>query len=398
MDPYIDSEALDLGHRLTKRKLDNLARADAAMRSGDVELDALPSKVTFQTTDCCNLTCPHCQIPKHRKSMSMPEAMLDLLAATLLPDLIELHPTNLGEPFAWRHFRRLCGMLAEYGVVLDLTTNGTLLDRERIEWIAPIARDVKVSFDGATAATFERFRLGASFDDVCANVRALVARLRRTRSRRPVVALQMTLMRDNVDELPALVRLAHVLGADRVKAYHVFSFDDATREQSLVADLQHYEQQVLPLALAVGAELGVDLQLAEPSGGDPAGLKRRRCFLPWHETWVDVDGAVLLCHSHGGEIAGRLDDFHAAWNGALYQSVRRGLVAGEPVAACAGCGMSLDKQEEHEPVPFDPDAFIDGAEGDAPIRWSGRMRPFELAGRRIWATPTPMPRPKERRP
>jgi MoaA/NifB/PqqE/SkfB family radical SAM enzyme len=388
MDSYIDPEALDQNHALTRRKLDNLARADEAMRAGAPELNALPSKVTFQTTDACNLSCGHCQIPKQFKTHSMSEALLDLLAERLLPDLIELHPTNLGEPFAWRHFRRLCGLMAEYGVVLDLTTNGTQLDRDRIEWIAPIARDVKVSFDGATAGTFERFRIGAKFDSVCANVRALVERLRRVRSRRPIVALQMTLMRDNVDELPALVRLAHKLGVDRVKAYHLFSFDAATREQSLMPDLDHYEQQVLPETLALGAELAIELQLAEPSGGDPRDLRRRRCFLPWHETWVDFDGSILVCHSHGDQVAGRLDDFTAAWNGPIYQSVRRGLVEGRPIGACDGCGMNFDKVEEHAPVPLDPRTFVDGTDETASVRWSGRMRQFDLRGRRGWA-PSP---------
>lgn len=396
MDSYIDPEALDPAHPLTRRKLENLQRADAAMQAGLVTLDALPSKVTFQTTDACNLACPHCQIPAQRKEASMPETMLDRLAATLLPDLIELHPTNVGEPFAWRHFRRLCDLMAEYGVVLDLTTNGTLLDPARIEWIAPIARDVKVSFDGATAATFERFRAGASFEAVCASVRALVARLRRVRVRRPTVALQMTLMRDNVDELPALVRLAHALGADRVKAYHLFSFDEATRAQSLMTGLQRYEQEVLPRALALGVELGIDLQLAEPSGGTVDGLRARRCFLPWHETWVDVDGSIVICHSHGGQVAGHLDDFPGAWNGSLYRAVRRGLASGSPIGACDGCGMNLDKHDEHEPVPYDPMSFLQGTDGDAPVRWSGRMRQFDLRGRRRWLPRLPIaPRSQE---
>ncbi|MCK6572211.1 radical SAM protein [Myxococcota bacterium] len=385
MDSYIDPEALDQSHPLIRRKLDNLARADAAMDSGAIEVDALPSKVTFQTTDACNLACGHCQIPKQFKTHAMSESLLDQLAARLLPDLIELHPTNLGEPFAWRHFRRLCVLMAEFGVVLDLTTNGTRLDRDRLEWIAPIARDVKVSFDGATAATFERFRVGASFDAVCANVRALVQRLRRVRSRRPIVALQMTLMRDNVDELPALVRLASQLGVDRVKAYHLFSFNEATREQSLMVDLRHYEEHVLPTTLALGAELGIDLQLAEPSGGDIGGLRKRRCFLPWHETWVDFDGSILLCHSHGDQVAGHLHDFQGAWNGPLYHSVRRGLAEDRPVGACDGCGMNFEKVKEHSPVPYDPRTFVDGSDAAASVRWSGRMRQFDLRGRRAWA-------------
>lgn len=147
----------------------------------------------------------------------------------------------------------------------------------RTEWLAPIARDIKVSFDGATAPTFERLRRGASFERVCANVRGLVDRLRRVRVRRPIVALQMTLMRDNVDELPALIHRARELGADRVKAYHLFSFRPDLDEQSLMGHLDHYEREVLPTSLALGEALGVDIQLAEPSGGDPGALRPRVC-------------------------------------------------------------------------------------------------------------------------
>jgi MoaA/NifB/PqqE/SkfB family radical SAM enzyme len=391
MDPYIDVDALDALHPFTRRKLANLARADAAYTAGALELDSLPSKLTFQTTDACNLACPHCQIGQQFKTQSMSPDWLDKLAATLLPDLIELHPTNLGEPFAWRHFRRLCSLMVEHGVVLDLTTNGTLLDRDRVEWIAPIARDVKVSFDGATAQTFERFRVGAQFEAVCANVRGLVDRLRRVTVRKPVVSLQMTLMRDNFRELPALVRLARDLGVDRVKAYHLFSFDEATRAQSLMPDTREYDQEILPFTLALGEELGIDLQLAEPMGGAAAALISRRCFLPWHETWVDIDGSILVCHSHGGVVAGSLDAFAAAWNGPLYTSVRRGLTCGKPIGACDGCGMNLHKRSEHEPVPYDPQTFLGGNDASAPTRWSGRMRQFDLRGRRNWMPASELP-------
>lgn len=383
MDPYIDPDALDPTHPLTARKRDNLAQADEAYRHGHSQVDASPSKLTLQTTDACNLSCPHCQIPKLQKTRAMDARWLDPLAEQLLPDLIELHPTNLGEPFAWPHFRRLCALLDEFGVCLDLTTNGTLLDARRLEWIAPIARDVKVSFDGANAATFERFRRGADFDKVCDNVRGLVARLAEVKTRRPIVALQMTLMRDNIDELVPLIDLAADLGVDRVKAYHLFRPQPEVADQSLMDELDRYSEVLLPMALARGKDRGVDLQLAEPAGGSVDDLIARACFLPWHESWVDVDGTVLLCHSHEGQAAGLLDDFSAAWNGDLYQSVRRGLAKRCPVGSCDGCGMTFAKRAEHQPVPYDPSGFAGGG-ADAPVRWSGRMRQFELAGRREW--------------
>ncbi len=384
MDPFIDPDALDPAHPLTHRKLDNLRRADDAYRAGAATVDALPSKVTLQTNDTCNLTCPHCQIPAREKRRRMERTWLDVLREQLLPDLVELHPTNLGEPFLWPWFKDLCRLLQEYGVLLDLTTNGTLLDAKRIAWVAPIARDVKVSFDGARAETFERFRRGASFDRTCGNVQALVARLRRIRVRRPTVALQMTLMRDNVEELPDLVRLAARLGADRVKAYHLFSFSADLDHQSLMSNpawLERYETHILPETLEVGHSLGVDLQLAEPSGGEPEDLTPRTCFLPWHETWIDLDGSIRLCHSHQGRTAGTLEVFRSAWNGPLYRRVRAGFASGKPEGACRGCGMNFDKPAEHVPVPYDPASFLNhDVPNPAPVRWSGRMRPFDLHG------------------
>lgn len=395
MDPFIDPDSLDPRHPATPRKLDNLALASAAMDARKSVVDALPSKVTFQTTDACNLACPHCQISVARKKPRMDEQLLVHLERELLPDLIELHPTNVGEPFAWRPFRRLCRLLHDHGVVLDLTTNGTLLDPHRVEWIAPIARDVKVSFDGATAATFERLRRGASFEAVCDNVRGLVARLHRVRARRPIVALQMTLMRSNVRELPDLVRLGADLGVDRIKAYHLFSFSEDLDAESLMPDLDRWTP-VLEEALGLGQELGLDMQIAEPPApGNRDLLPTRACFLPWHETWIDVDGAVLLCHSHGNEVAGWFGKrpFADIWNGPLLQRVRAGFAAGRPVGACDGCGMTRWKASEHEPVPYDPASFLSPTArstiDEAPVRWSGRMRPFDLRGRRDGTDNTP---------
>lgn len=381
MDPYIDPDRLDPAHPMTARKLANLAAADAAFRARAVVLDALPSKITLQTTDRCNLDCPHCQIPAAEKKPSMSEAVLERVVAELFPTLIELHPTNLGEPFLWRHFERLCLEMQRYGVLLDLTTNGTLLDARRRGWILPIARDVKISFDGATPTTFERLRRGARFAKVCENVRQLC-----DATAPGTVALQMTLMRSNVHELPALVRLAAELGVRRVKAYHLFSFDPALDAESIVGEPALWPP-VLEAALAEGERLGVSLQCAEPEGAVD-DVVASTCHLPWHESWVDLDGAVLLCHSHGGDVAGNVlhAPFRETWNGPLYQRVRGGFAAGRPTWSCDGCGMTCAKASEHAPVPYDPESFLSPAAraGRAPssVRWSGRMRPFDLVGRR----------------
>ncbi|MCA9493348.1 MAG: radical SAM protein [Myxococcales bacterium] len=381
MDPYIDPDRLDPSHPLTPGKLENLRRGDVAHRSRAVVTDALPVKLTLQTTDRCNLSCPHCQIPTAKKKPAMPEAVLDRVVDELFPALIELHPTNLGEPFLWRHFERLCRDMDRFGVLLDLTTNGTLLDERRTRWILPVARDVKVSFDGATPATFERLRRGARFAEVCDNVRRLAAA-----TRPGTVALQMTLMRSNVRELPELVRVAAELGVTRVKAYHLFSFRPELDEESIAGDSVLWPP-VLEQALHEADRLGVELQCAEPAG-TVEDVSESVCHLPWHEVWVDLDGAVLPCHSHGGDTAGNLltAPFADAWNGPLYRRIREGFARRAPTWSCDGCGMNCGKPAEHAPVPYDPEAFLSPAgragRPRSAVRWSGRMRQFDLTGRR----------------
>ena len=223
MDPYIDPELLDTTSPYYRHKLNNLQLGNAAYDERAEAVMALPVKITLQTTDVCNLDCPHCQIPRTQKTARMDESVLRRVVDELFPTLVELHPTNLGEPLTWHLFEDLCQELARYGVLLDLTTNGTLLVPKRIDWIRPIARDIKISFDGATRETFERLRRGARFEAVCENVRNLVAALKDS-SRSPTISLQMTLMKSNYRELPALVRLGAELGVHRIKAYHLFSF------------------------------------------------------------------------------------------------------------------------------------------------------------------------------
>jgi MoaA/NifB/PqqE/SkfB family radical SAM enzyme len=390
MDPYIAPEKLNPQHPLHARKMDNLRRGDEAHRARAEVLDALPAKLTLQTTDVCNLDCPHCQIPRALKKPRMAEEVLERVVAELFPTLVELHPTNLGEPLTWPLFSRLCGEMERHGVLLDLTTNGTLLTPERIAWLHPIARDVKVSFDGASRETFERLRRGASFDAVLANVRRLVEALRDAPAC-PTLSLQMTLMRSNHRELPALVRLAAELGVHRVKAYHLFSFTEELDGESLMDDLSGWPL-VLEEAVRQGERLGVALECAEPEAPDgTAALEATACHLPWHETWIDVDGAVLPCHSHGGDTAGNIlnESFATLWNGPLYRKIRRGFAVGRLDWHCDGCGMNCQKSEEHAAVPYDRENFLSpawrkqhGAGGVSPVRWSGRMRQFDLTGRR----------------
>ncbi len=389
MDPYICPEALDRESRYYSTKMENLNRLDEHYDSRSETLNAYPAKMIVQTTDACNLSCVFCQIPKEKKGSHMQRECFDSVVEEVFPTLIEMHPSNIGEPLMWPLFGYMCERMEEYGVLLDLTTNGTLLSGKNLDSIERIARDVKISFDGAEKGTFESIRNGASFEKVCDNVQQLVDLIGHKHYR--CISLQMTLMRSNFKELPELIRLADSLGANKVKAYHLFSFYHELDKESLMLHMQDYEA-ILKQSIRIGKELGIELELAEPSikGEDDFQLNSKICHLPWYESWIDIDGAVYPCHSNSGLDIGNIqkNKFMDTWNGNFYRQIRRAIAIGNPIWNCSGCGMLYEKGHEHQRVPYDPENFLSieykkNRLHRSKVRWSGRMKQFEL--NRSWS-------------
>lgn len=383
MDPYISAESLDRDNPNYEVKIENLIRSDKNYRRGNYFLNSLPVKAIFQTTYRCNLNCPHCQLSGHERGFDMDFSLFEKISDELFPSLVEMHPSNVGEPLISPWFTRMCDKMHSYGVLLDLTTNGALLDDKMIKCIKPIARDVKVSFDGATKETFERFRKGAKYESVIRNVKRMVLAMKDAEIPLSTISLQMTLMSSNYLELPSLVRMAAEMEVDKVKAYHMFSFNEHMEKESLMPHLTEYHA-ILEESLEIARSLGVKMECAEPSGGTEDDLREQVCHLPWYESFIDYDGTVYVCHSHGGKAAGQcsLIPFNEIWNSSLYVDVRAGMSRNQPVWNCGNCGMRYSKSTEHQMVPLDPESFL-YSNGNTeyrtgPIRWSGRMKQFDL--------------------
>ena len=153
--------------------------------------------------------------------------------------LREIIPSTMGEPLLYRHFDEILDLCAEYGVKLNLTTNGTFPKRGAKAWaerIVPVTSDVKVSWNGATKATHENVMLGSSWDTVLENVRTFIAVRDAHAARggnRCRVTFQLTFMEVNVSELPDIVRLAADLGVDRVKGHHLWVHFSQMGHQSM---------------------------------------------------------------------------------------------------------------------------------------------------------------------
>jgi MoaA/NifB/PqqE/SkfB family radical SAM enzyme len=173
--------------------------------------------------------------------------------------LREIIPSTMGEPLLYKDFDQIIELCKEYGVKMNLTTNGTFPRRGATEWakrIVPIGSDVKISWNGATKQTSELIMIGSTFEKRLQNVKDFIAIRDKIASQGGNfcrVTFQLTFIEIGLKELPDVIRLAASLGVNRVKGHHLWVFTPEMADQSLRRNPEAIQRwnQIVKEALAV---------------------------------------------------------------------------------------------------------------------------------------------------
>jgi len=302
-----------------------------------------PRRITFITNpDDCNLACRMCRehsplrrgtrgrAPIGRAPTGRPRAARRRLASALVERVLaeragsllrEVIPSTQGEPLLWSGLDRLIDVCAEMGLSLNVTTNGTFPGRGPEAWaerLVPAASDVKVSWNGASAGTYESIMGGSRFGAALEHLRRFL-RIRDARREAGAcacrVSFQMTAQSENVGELPAIVRLAASLGVERLKVNHLqvrfpeLATSDLRRGREGRARWNHAVEQAREAAEAHPLPWGgrVELQNLNPlplEGEDPPFGP---CPFLGREAWVTAGARFAPCPAPAG-LDGRLGD------------------------------------------------------------------------------------------
>ena len=332
-----------------------------------------PWRITFDTNpDDCNLHCimcedhsPYSATQADRLKAGLPKRRIEIglirriLAESKGSPLREIIPSTMGEPLLYRHFDEILDLCAEYGVKLNLTTNGTFPQRGARTWaerIVPVASDVKVSWNGATRKTQEEVMLNSSWETVLENVRTFIAVRDEHALRggsRCRVTFQLTFMEINYLELPGIVELAAGIGVDRVKGHHLWVHFAQMRQQSMRRDpdaITRWNAAVDAAFVAVerfrlphgGRVLLENVFKLDADGGGEIAADAECPFLG-QEAWVASDGRFNPCCAP--DVPRRtLGDFgnveevglYDIWNGPAYRHLRANYMEN---ALCQGCNM-----------------------------------------------------------
>jgi radical SAM protein with 4Fe4S-binding SPASM domain len=245
--------------------------------------------------------------------------------------------------------------------VIHVTTNSnlTLLNPERTERLVRSGLDtVFFSIDGSTPETYERIRKRSRFQRVIRNVEHLRG-MRRKAGGKPGLRIVMVIMRQNLHELPELVKMAHAWEAEEMFVQHLsHDFGEPTlpdeyrpmREYIAAQSLAHEDPQRIEdyfgEARETAALLGMKLRLPRttPKRFAEGTRGRERCDWPWSGAYISYEGYMMPCcmvatpdRMNFGKVSEQT--LASVWDGPEYNGFREQLDSENPPDICKSCSL-----------------------------------------------------------
>ena len=322
-----------------------------------------PRVVFIEVTNHCNLRCQTC--PRTFGAFEEPKTLSWENFRHIVGQFPEMQRAvlhGIGEPLINQNLPSMIRYLKSRGMTVLFNTNATLLDEK---WaralIASGLDELRCSLDAAEPHTYAQIRGLPLFPQITQNLKRFTELQRALHISGPQVSLWMTGMRENIGELPDLVRLAAQVGVRQVYLQRLVYFLDHPQaprwlksEHALFDDHDAPMDRVIAAAEKVGRELGVTLKASGAT--DPRHMLRSAhsprpwadCLRLWTSAYVTANGNCLPCcmspfatTDYASLKLGNLFErpFGDIWNNAQYQSWRRALLGDDPYLPCRGCGV-----------------------------------------------------------
>jgi MoaA/NifB/PqqE/SkfB family radical SAM enzyme len=235
-------------------------------------IDYGPKILTVETTSVCNLRCVMCphSVGRVHRPKQMEYEVFDKLREQLRGAAeIQLH--GIGEPLLSTTFWRFLEELDHSSAArISFNTNLTRITDKQIDTIlASKVASINVSVDAARPDTYKRIR-NHDFAEITANIARLIGARNARGLTRPQVLINMTLMRENIEELPDFIRLGKSLGVDEVVFWQMnegehwqverdgWKFD---YDAQLLKRFPEISNRMIREAMALARELGVVVPL-----------------------------------------------------------------------------------------------------------------------------------------
>jgi MoaA/NifB/PqqE/SkfB family radical SAM enzyme len=308
-------------------------------------------------------TCPRTFFKREPlKSLTLDEF---IAVAEQFPQMQRALLHGIGEPLLNRELPQIIRYLKGREVEVIINSNGTLLSPSLQENLIHNGLDeYRCSIDGATDETYARIRGADLLPKLIEGLGGLAKTKDRLGSATPRISIWCVATRENLQELPELLRLAARLGVPEVYLQRLvyFAHDPVAQYGMARDDLAIFgkdgddQEQVIEECMLLSRELGVDFRasgardpLNSLAAARPADFAPwQACMRPWTTAYVTANGNCLPCcispfatNDYESLLLGNLFErpFVEIWNDPLYQEFRTQLLSNQPNKACASCGV-----------------------------------------------------------
>jgi MoaA/NifB/PqqE/SkfB family radical SAM enzyme len=321
----------------------------------------------------------------HHRDMErlhMPQEILKDISEHLFPYLKTIKMDASGEALLYPDFRNIIGLCDRNGNELQLTTNGTLLSHAMTEDLLAFKglKHFCVSFDAMNKEVFESIRAHARYEAVHSNLLYFCKRRKELARDDITVGISFTAMRQNIEQLPALVEMAHDLGINVIYVAYSFISGSSDPGWSLYFH-QDLTNRIFDKAYEMGSKLGVGIHLPLRFGQN-SSERWRKCSWAWNSVYIHPNGIVGPCcviqyftqTDDGRHLTDKKENslttrkFRDIWNGQSFVRLRE--TVNTPQAMYAHCrsscpvfgrGVAAEIHRHFDPSLYPDKEALDGA-------------------------------------
>jgi MoaA/NifB/PqqE/SkfB family radical SAM enzyme len=321
------------------------------LKDGTGHADPLPMGLVYEATMRCNLTCEFCYVGDllNIEGEWREELPLDALRRAFPPGQLQVNLTG-GEIFMRKDILSVLEVFREKGYTCGyLTTNGTIINDERADALAELARlgfltHVSVSIDGPGELHDQARGVKGTFQRTSDGLRRLQAAAKKKGA--PLrVSINTTVAEQSLDTLEQMVEVAEELGVDHIGLNHLMYATAAERDETLRMIGETDPKIISTYITEACARKGILFDyrpkvhppLIDPyyTPGTPlAG----RCLYPFMHARVSFSGKAFFCPFIRVEVGDLTKQtLGEVWNSPRYVELRKKLLDEELFPVCRRC-------------------------------------------------------------
>jgi MoaA/NifB/PqqE/SkfB family radical SAM enzyme len=211
-------------------KILNICLARYHFHARSASVFSRPFGLIVDPSNMCQLGCPGCVHSARSEGLkvfdwrkgTLSEDRFSALLKLYGPYAIGIYFCNYGEPLLNLNTPRLIRQAKNYLMGTALSTSLSVQRFDPDSYVESGLDFMVLSVDGATQATYERFRRNGDLELVLDNIRRLVDARRRYGKHTPVLSWNFLAFEHNAHEIPLAARMARKLGVDQFRVVEPF--------------------------------------------------------------------------------------------------------------------------------------------------------------------------------